>query len=963
MGLVPSPVAADGNCLIGSVLDALNMRIPGMAKYVRERLADALRCLFEELPEAADLLKGLLMDPEKFKRLEDLLRACLTAGHPLPVWALVLLAALMRVNITVFTPIEHGPPRPDTWPCPEAVDTIRLLQEPTGVPGLTHFSPLKSDSLAPPKRWALARQDDVLYAALLWALPALISNAEQQLRAAAATTAEKERLERVLFMLQERLDRLRAEDARPAAPAGGGGSSSSSGGCAFLRSQPPQKRGRPQPPAASPPELIREFEQLRRPLLRLVARVEAGGSTARSSSDLVEPPQAEKGEHGRGRGGRQRRRRHELQKKGDSGAGTRVLPQARAQQEDGLATAAVIGGGNGGAGAGGDDIRAQAPGEQAGCGDNGGSGNGDVGAQTRAQQEEAGLTAAAAIGTSAGGGGGGDDTHAQASGEKAGRDDTGGSGNGGSGAQTRAQQEEAGLTAAAAIGTSAGGGGGGDDTHAQIGARRLSNRQRGLLMVMGSPWMLGWVAAKGTGACPSKSVTPRGGSAAPALVAADTGETDSSSGGTSDTGVGGNGKSAKPLASARAAVSKVVRKLWSAGVQRLAGWAGSRRGNCGQKGAPGASSQGPTNASECHAADTPVMAAGKRRRGRCGRPRRRRRRPQQDARHAARRQRRRRARRELARTCSPVEAAERLEAAKRAAAAAQAGGQAAAIQLQAALADVVHWERVGRAIAARACGRQRWKANRRQRRTESRAVLGATAVVFTAASRAEAAISACAVPRAVRLRSTLPPKPLPGVATRLPNFYRLAPGITRLGPPARRPPADGDGDGAAGEPTRGAGRSKKRARDDAADPGEGGSRGGGGGGGGGNDDGAANAGEGGGGGGDDGGGGGGGDGGGGGSTRKPNYRTFKKTLNAATTHRAVTTWLREVVDAVQPSLYKGRLILGALCTMAVSAISAAAAAAGLGAIGWRARADTCGTRQRRRGGPAAGGSRVRDARM
>jgi hypothetical protein len=41
----------------------------------------------------------------------------------------VLLAALMRVNITVFTPIEHGPPRPDTWPCPEAVDTIRLLQE------------------------------------------------------------------------------------------------------------------------------------------------------------------------------------------------------------------------------------------------------------------------------------------------------------------------------------------------------------------------------------------------------------------------------------------------------------------------------------------------------------------------------------------------------------------------------------------------------------------------------------------------------------------------------------------------------------------------------------------------------------------------------------------------------------------------------------------------------------------
>jgi hypothetical protein len=68
MGLVPSPVAADGNCLIGSVLDALNMRIPGMAKYVRERLADALRCLFEELPEAADLLKGLLMDPGEKRR-------------------------------------------------------------------------------------------------------------------------------------------------------------------------------------------------------------------------------------------------------------------------------------------------------------------------------------------------------------------------------------------------------------------------------------------------------------------------------------------------------------------------------------------------------------------------------------------------------------------------------------------------------------------------------------------------------------------------------------------------------------------------------------------------------------------------------------------------------------------------------------------------------------------------------
>jgi hypothetical protein len=68
MGLVPSPIAADGNCLIGSVLDALNMRIPGMAKYVRERLADALRCLFEELPEAADLLKGLLMDPGEKRR-------------------------------------------------------------------------------------------------------------------------------------------------------------------------------------------------------------------------------------------------------------------------------------------------------------------------------------------------------------------------------------------------------------------------------------------------------------------------------------------------------------------------------------------------------------------------------------------------------------------------------------------------------------------------------------------------------------------------------------------------------------------------------------------------------------------------------------------------------------------------------------------------------------------------------
>ena len=40
-----------------------------------------------------------------------------------------------------------------------------------------------------------------MYAGLLWVLPALISNAEQQLRAA-ATAAEKERLERVLPVLQ-----------------------------------------------------------------------------------------------------------------------------------------------------------------------------------------------------------------------------------------------------------------------------------------------------------------------------------------------------------------------------------------------------------------------------------------------------------------------------------------------------------------------------------------------------------------------------------------------------------------------------------------------------------------------------------------------------------------------------------------------------------------------------------------
>ena len=40
-----------------------------------------------------------------------------------------------------------------------------------------------------------------MYAGLLWVLPALISNAEQQLRAA-ATAAEKERLERVLLILK-----------------------------------------------------------------------------------------------------------------------------------------------------------------------------------------------------------------------------------------------------------------------------------------------------------------------------------------------------------------------------------------------------------------------------------------------------------------------------------------------------------------------------------------------------------------------------------------------------------------------------------------------------------------------------------------------------------------------------------------------------------------------------------------
>jgi hypothetical protein len=41
----------------------------------------------------------------------------------------------------------------------------------------------------------------VVYAELLWVLPALISNAEEQLRAA-ATAAEKERLERVLLILK-----------------------------------------------------------------------------------------------------------------------------------------------------------------------------------------------------------------------------------------------------------------------------------------------------------------------------------------------------------------------------------------------------------------------------------------------------------------------------------------------------------------------------------------------------------------------------------------------------------------------------------------------------------------------------------------------------------------------------------------------------------------------------------------
>ncbi|GBF87873.1 hypothetical protein Rsub_00585 [Raphidocelis subcapitata] len=307
-GLVAFTVEADGNCLIGSILAALDLRIAWLPRQVRERLADALRCLFEELPEAADLLQELLIDSENFKSLDDLLRACRTRGHPLPVWALALLAPFMRVNVKVFTPTEHGPPRTDTWSCPGAVGTIHLLQEQTGVPGLTHFSPLLHlDSQAPPEGAALplASQDAVVYAALLWVLPALISNAEQQLRAA-ATAAEKERLERVLLILKERLDRLRAsapqpahadEDARPAAPAGGGGgsssssSSSSSGGCAFLRARPPQKRERPQPPAASPPELIREFEQLRCPLLRLARVQEGGGSAARSSSDLVEPPQ------------------------------------------------------------------------------------------------------------------------------------------------------------------------------------------------------------------------------------------------------------------------------------------------------------------------------------------------------------------------------------------------------------------------------------------------------------------------------------------------------------------------------------------------------------------------------------------------------------------------------------------------------------------------------------------------
>ncbi|GBF96038.1 hypothetical protein Rsub_08853 [Raphidocelis subcapitata] len=328
--LVPSRVEADGNCLIGSILAALGLWHAWLPGAVRQRLADALRCLFEELPEAADLLQELLLDGEKFKSLDDLLRACRTLGHPLPVWALALLAPLLRVNVKVFTPTEHGPPRTDTWSCPGAVGTIHLLQEQTGVPGLTHFSPLLHlDSQAPPVGAALplARQDAVVYAELLWVLPALISNAEEQLRAA-ATAAEKERMERVLLILKGRLGRLRApqpahaEDARPAAQAGGGGGGSSSGGCAFLR-----KRERLQPSAASPPEVIGEFENLRLPLLRMAAQVQAGGSAARSSSssssssDLVEPPQVERGERGRGRGGRQRRRRHKRQEKGGGGGG------------------------------------------------------------------------------------------------------------------------------------------------------------------------------------------------------------------------------------------------------------------------------------------------------------------------------------------------------------------------------------------------------------------------------------------------------------------------------------------------------------------------------------------------------------------------------------------------------------------------------------------------------------------
>jgi hypothetical protein len=60
--LVPSRVEADGNCLIGSILAALGLRQAWLPGAVRQRLADALRCLFEELPEAADLLQELLLD-------------------------------------------------------------------------------------------------------------------------------------------------------------------------------------------------------------------------------------------------------------------------------------------------------------------------------------------------------------------------------------------------------------------------------------------------------------------------------------------------------------------------------------------------------------------------------------------------------------------------------------------------------------------------------------------------------------------------------------------------------------------------------------------------------------------------------------------------------------------------------------------------------------------------------------